>query len=225
MWVMTREHSRTPKPVGFTQRLEMPQVFKVRLCSAAFVSLVWLTGSYNRARVRLLILFRNGLRCGWDQRKERAMPVRTLKQFLDKEKIKYVSIVHSTAYTAQEVAASAHITGKELAKTIIVELDGKMAMAVLPANRKIVIQDLREITGSDEVKFAPEDEFKKMFPDCETGAMPPFGNLYGMDVYVAESLTRNEEIAFNAGSHTEVIKMAYADFERLARPRVISFTT
>ncbi len=140
------------------------------------------------------------------------MPVRKLKEFLDRERVKYVSIVHSTAYTAQEVAASAHITGKELAKTVIVELDGKMAMAVLPANRKIVLQDLREVTGSDEVKFASEDEFKKMFPDCETGAMPPFGNLYGMDVYVAESLTRNDEIAFNAGSHTEAIKMKYEDF-------------
>src|SRR2546423_14565128 len=128
------------------------------------------------------------------------MPVKKLKDFLDREKIKYVSIVHSTAYTAQEVAASAHITGKELAKTVIVELDGKMAMAVLPANRKIVLQDLREVTGSDEVKFASEDEFNKMFPDCETGAMPPFGHLYGMDVYAAASLAENDEIAFNAGS-------------------------
>jgi len=153
------------------------------------------------------------------------MPVRKLKEFLDRERVKYISIVHSTAYTAQEVAASAHITGKELAKTVIVELDGEMAMAVLPANRKIVLQDLREVTGCDEVKFASEDEFKKMFPDCETGAMPPFGNLYGMDVYVAESLTRNDEIAFNAGSHTEVIKMKYEDFDRLVHPRVVSFTT
>lgn len=153
------------------------------------------------------------------------MPVRKLKEFLDREKVKYVSIIHSTAYTAQEVAASAHITGRELAKTVIVELDGKMAMAVLPANRKIVLQDLREVTGSDQVKFASEEEFRKMFPDCETGAMPPFGNLYGMDVYVAEALTRNEEIAFNAGSHTEVLRLRYHDFERLVHPRVVSFTT
>src|SRR6266480_5761216 len=143
------------------------------------------------------------------------MPVKKLKEFLDQERIKYVSIVHSTAYTAQEVAASAHITGKELAKTIIVELDGKMAMAVLPANRKIVLQDLREVTGSDQVKFASEDEFKKKFPDCETGAMPPFGNLYGMDVYAAASLAENDEIAFNAGSHEEIIKLPFRDFERL----------
>jgi Ala-tRNA(Pro) deacylase len=153
------------------------------------------------------------------------MPVRKLKEFLDREKIKYVSIVHSTAYTAQEVAASAHVTGKELAKTIIVELDGEMAMAVLPAKRKIVVQDLRDITGSDQVKFASEEEFKKRFPDCETGAMPPFGNLYGMEVYMAESLRENDEIAFNAGSHTEVIKMAFKDFERLVHPKVVQFTT
>src|SRR6266850_8501303 len=137
------------------------------------------------------------------------MPVKKLKEFLDREKIKYLSIVHSTAYTAQEVAASAHVTGKELAKTVIVELDGKMAMAVLPANRKIVLQDLREVTGCDLVKFASEEQFQKKFPDCETGSMPPFGNLYGMDVYIAEALANNDEIAFNAGSHTEVIRLAY----------------
>jgi Ala-tRNA(Pro) deacylase len=153
------------------------------------------------------------------------MPVKKLKEFLDKERIKYVSIIHSTAYTAQEVAASAHITGKELAKTVIVLLDGEMAMAVLPANRKIVSQDLREVTGADQVKFASEEEFKQNFPDCETGAMPPFGNLYGMAVYAAASLAENAEIAFNAGSHTEVIKLAYKDFERLVKPKVVSFTT
>ena len=153
------------------------------------------------------------------------MPVRRLKEYLDQERIKYVSVVHSPAYTAQEVAASAHITGRELAKTVIVKLDGQMAMAVLPANRKIVLQDLREVTGSDEVKFASEEEFKEKFPGCETGAMPPFGNLYGMAVYAAASLAENEQIAFNAGSHTEVIKLAYKDFEQLVRPKVVSFTT
>src|SRR5690242_9870590 len=153
------------------------------------------------------------------------MPVRKLKDHLDKEKIKYITIVHSPAYTAQEVAASAHITGRELAKTVIVKLDRQIAMAVLPANRKIVLQDLREVTGSDQVKFVSEDKFKELFPDCEIGAMPPFGNLYGMEVYVAESLTHNDQIAFNAGSHTEVMKLAFHDFERLVQPKVMSFTT
>ena len=153
------------------------------------------------------------------------MPVKKLKEFLDREKVKYVCFIHSTAYTAREVAASAHVTGREFAKTIIVEVDGKMAMAVLPANRKIVLQDLREVTGSDEVRFTSEDEFKKRFPDCETGAMPPFGNLYGMEVYLAASLAENDELVFNAGSHTELIRMAFKDFERLVRPKVLSFTT
>lgn len=153
------------------------------------------------------------------------MPVKTLKQFLDKEKIKYVSLIHSTAYTAQEVAASAHIPGKELAKTVIVQLDGETAMAVLPANRKIVLQDLREITGAEQVKLVPEEEFKKRFPDCEVGAMPPFGNLYGMEVYAAAALANNADIAFNAGSHTEIIKLAYRDFERLVQPKIVTFTT
>ena len=116
------------------------------------------------------------------------MPVKKLKEFLDKEKIKYVSIVHSTAYTAQEVAASAHIPGKELAKTVIVQLDGETAMAVLSANRKIILQDLREVTGADQVKFVAEEDFKMKFPECEPGAMPPFGNLYGMEVYAAAAL-------------------------------------
>jgi len=123
------------------------------------------------------------------------------------------------------VAASAHIPGRELAKTVIVYLDGEMAMAVLPANRKVVLADLREMTGADQAKLVPEEDFKKRFPDCEVGAMPPFGNLYGMEVYVAASLAQNAEIAFNAGSHTEVIKLAYKDFERLVRPQVIPFTT
>jgi Ala-tRNA(Pro) deacylase len=98
-------------------------------------------------------------------------------------------------------------------------------MAVLAANRKIVLQDLREVTGSDQVKFASEEAFQEKFPDCETGAMPPFGNLYGMEVFVAESLTENVEIAFNAGSHTEVIRLSFKDFERLVKPKVVSFTT
>jgi Ala-tRNA(Pro) deacylase len=139
--------------------------------------------------------------------------------------VKYVCITHSKAYTAQEIAASAHVPGKALAKVVIVELDGEMAMTVLPANRKVVLHDLREITGSDQVKFASEEQFKDRFPDCEIGAMPPFGNLYGMDVYAAESLAENDEVAFNAGSHEEIIRLSFRDFQRFVQPRVIAFTT
>jgi Ala-tRNA(Pro) deacylase len=153
------------------------------------------------------------------------MPVKKLKEFLDVNHVKYVCITHSKAYTAQEIAASAHVPGKALAKVVIVELDGEMAMTVLPANRKVVLHDLREITGSDQVKFASEEQFKDRFPDCEIGAMPPFGNLYGMDVYAAESLAENDEVAFNAGSHEEIIRLSFRDFQRFVQPRVIAFTT
>ena len=153
------------------------------------------------------------------------MPAR-LKNYLDKEGIKYVSIEHSPAFTMQEVAASAHLPGSLMAKTVIVELDGQMAMVVLPANKRIILQDLREVTGSEKVTFVSEQDFVAKFPDCEIGAMPPFGNLYDMEVHVAASLAQSAEIAFNAGTHTEFIKMSYADFERLVRPKVLpSFTT
>lgn len=153
------------------------------------------------------------------------MPATKLKEFLDHQHVKYISIRHSPAFTAQEVAATAHLSGKEVAKTVMVKIDGKMAMLVLPANRKVIIQDLRESAGAREAKFASEQEFKAMFPDCETGAMPPFGNLYGMDVYVAPSLTEDVQIAFNAGTHAELIQMAYADFAKLVNPKLIRFTT
>jgi len=149
------------------------------------------------------------------------MPVKKLKEFLDSQQIKYVSIIHSPAYTSQEVAASAHIPGKNLAKTVMVRIDGQMAMVVLPASYKVNFEELQEICGSEKVTLATEEEFKDKFPDCEPGAMPPFGNLYGMQVFVADSLTEDEEIAFNAGSHTELIKMAYKDFESLVQPKIV----
>jgi Ala-tRNA(Pro) deacylase len=152
--------------------------------------------------------------------KEIAMPVQRLKEFLDDNDVRYVRIQHSPAFTAQEIAASAHIPGKELAKTVMVKIDGKMAMAVLPASYKVDMEKLKAATGAGSVELAGEQEFKDMFPACEIGAMPPFGNLYGMEVYAAEVLTEDEEIAFNAGSHTELIRLAYADFERLVQPKV-----
>ena len=153
------------------------------------------------------------------------MPAQRLKEYLDRQNIKYVSIQHSPAYTAQEVAASSHVPGRDFAKTVMVKIEGAMAMLVLPANRKVVLSDLREMLDVERVKLATEEEFKSLFPDCEIGAMPPFGNLYGMEVYVAPSLAGEKEIAFNAGTHSETIKMAFEDFERLATPKVLSFTT
>jgi Ala-tRNA(Pro) deacylase len=152
------------------------------------------------------------------------MPLRMLKDYLDSHEIKYVVISHSQAFTAQEIAACAHIPGQEMAKTVMVKLDGKMAMVVLPATRRISFPLLREVTGAHDVELAHEEEFVHVFPGCELGAMPPFGNLYDMDVYVAEPLTHNEMIAFNAGTHTELMRMAYEDFSGLVHPRVAALT-
>jgi len=153
------------------------------------------------------------------------MPVSRLKDFLDDQHIKYVTIQHSMAYTAQEIAAKAHIPGKELAKTVIVKIDGKNAMAVLPASYRINLGRLKQVCRASQVELASEEDFRDLFPGCETGAMPPFGNLYNMDVYVENSLVDDEDIAFNAGSHTELIKLSYQDFEKLVHPKTASFTT
>jgi Ala-tRNA(Pro) deacylase len=153
------------------------------------------------------------------------MPIKKLKEFLDREGIKYVSIRHSPAYTAQEIAAVTHIPGKELVKAVIVKLDGKMAMGVLPASHQIDFDLLKEASGARRIELATEGEFKDMFPDCEIGGMPPFGNLYGMEVFAAKTLAEDEEIAFNAGSHSELIRLAYKDFERLVKPKIANFSS
>ena len=152
------------------------------------------------------------------------MLAKGLKEFLDKEHVRYSTLTHAPAFTAEEIAASAHIPGKNLAKTVMVKLDGKLAMAVLPAPEKVDIDRLREATGARKVVLAAEEDFRGRFPGYEIGAMPPFGNLYGMDVFVAETLAEDTEIAFNAGTHTDLVLMSYADFARLAQPKVVSFS-
>lgn len=150
------------------------------------------------------------------------MPVRKLKEFLDSQNVKYVSISHSPAYTALEVAASAHVSGREVAKTVIIKADGKMAMVVLAAASRVAFDLLAKQIGCQHVELAAEQEFQDRFPGCELGAMPPFGPLYGMQVFVSESLAEEEELAFSAGSHSEIIKLKYEDFERLAKPRRVN---
>ena len=153
------------------------------------------------------------------------MPAQRLKAFLDQQRVKYIALYHSPAYTAQEIAASAHVSGRELAKTVVVWLDDRLALAVVPANRNVVLEDLRVAAGAQQARRATEEEFKQQFPDCEPGAMPPFGHLYGMDVYAAETLAQDERITFNAGTHSELIQMRWADFERLAQPKIAPFST
>ena len=152
------------------------------------------------------------------------MPVRKLKEFLDSNNIKYVTITHSIAYTAQGIASLTHISGKELAKTVVVKINGTLAMAVLPASQHVELTFLKAATEASAAEVASEVEFKESFPDCETGAMPPFGNLYGMAVFVDESLAQDKEIAFNAGSHNELVRLAYEDFARLVKPKVLRFS-
>jgi Ala-tRNA(Pro) deacylase len=151
------------------------------------------------------------------------MPLARLKKLLDSQNVKYVAISHSPAYTAQEIAASAHIAGGELAKTVMVKIDGEMAMAVLPAPLRVDLECLQDESGAQQVELAGEEEFERLLPGCELGAMPPFGNLFNMQVFADRSLSDHAEIAFNAGSHIELVRMGYSDFERLVRPKLTKF--
>lgn len=153
------------------------------------------------------------------------MSLPKLKEFLDSHNVKYVVISHSVAYTAAGIAALTHIPGRELAKTVIVKIDGVLAMAVVSASQQVDLALLKAATGAKTVDLATEDKFKERFPDCEVGAMPPFGNLYGMTVFADESLSRDKEIAFNAGSHRELVRIAWEDFEKLVQPRLTRVAT
>ena len=151
------------------------------------------------------------------------MPTNKLRQYLDDHGVHYVAIPHQVAYTARQTAAVTHVPKNELAKTVILKIDGVLAMVVLPASHPVDLSLLKTAIGASNISLAKEAEFKDKFPECEIGAMPPFGNLYGMAVYVDESLTKDKEIAFNAGFHYELLRIFYADFERLVRPKVLKF--
>lgn len=146
------------------------------------------------------------------------MPAQKLLQMLDERKIKYISINHWPTYTARETAASAFVPRNEFAKTVIVDLDGDEIMAVVPASRHVDTEALRKLAGASEARLATEDEFSALFPDCEVGAMPPFGSLYGLAVYVDEMVTEVDDLCFNAGSHDRIIRMDCADFLELEQP-------
>jgi Ala-tRNA(Pro) deacylase len=151
-----------------------------------------------------------------------SVPLSMLREFLDRNRIQYLVISHSVAYTAQGIAALTHIPGKELAKTVIIMVDGRLAMAVVPASFRVDLYRLKKFLGADSVELANEIAFRSSFPDCETGSMPPFGNLYGMDVFVDEALAEDKEIAFNAGSHRELVRMKFADFRDLVKPAILA---
>jgi Ala-tRNA(Pro) deacylase len=151
------------------------------------------------------------------------MPLKKLMEFLDKNGVKYISIRHSPAYTAQEIAGAAHIKGQNVAKTVMVRIDGELAMAVLPAQCRVDLDKLKQARNAQSAEIAKEADFTQLFPDCEPGAMPPFGNLYDLPVWVDTTLIGDDKIAFNAGTHSDLVQMTYKDFERLVKPEVIDF--
>ncbi|MBA3660839.1 MAG: YbaK/EbsC family protein [Gammaproteobacteria bacterium] len=150
------------------------------------------------------------------------MAVKKLKNFLDNHQVKYITMSHSPAITAQEIAAAAHVSGKQLAKTVILKVDGHLAMVVLSAHEQINFSTLQSMTGSNHVDLATESDFKDKFLGCEVGAMPPFGNLYDMPVFVSVKLAKQDHILFNAGTHSELIQITFSDFERLVKPKVLA---
>lgn len=150
------------------------------------------------------------------------MTVAQVKEFLSANGVPHIIIKHPLAFTATSVAGAAHIPGREMAKVVVVNLDGRPVLAVVPADRKVDLERLRQAAGAATAELTNEREFTADFPGCEVGAMPPFGNLYGLDVYVDPHLALDQEIAFNAGTHTELIRMAYQDFERLVKPRLVA---
>jgi Ala-tRNA(Pro) deacylase len=143
--------------------------------------------------------------------------------YLESHGVTYTHIQHPKAYTAQEIAAVAHVPGDQLAKTVMVKIDGELAMAVLPASFRVNLDRLKALTGAGRVELASEREYRERFPDCEVGAMPPFGNLYGVPVYAAENLAEQMEITFCGGEHGELVRVAFADFNRLVQPKVLDF--
>ncbi len=153
------------------------------------------------------------------------MPVQRMKEFLDKNGIHYEVITHPRAYTAAAVGRLTHIPGREVAKVVVIRVNGELSLAVIPSSRHLDVEKLRSALAAKEVLLVCEREFANTFPDCELGAMPPFGTLYGMPVYVDEELAGDDEIAFNAGSHKELVRMAYDDFEQLEHPQVLRIAT
>jgi len=143
-----------------------------------------------------------------------------VRSLLDRSDVDYSIIHHRPTFTAHETAESAHVKGRDFAKPVIVKIDNWMAMVVIPASKQVSLEELEEVVGTHNVRLAKEYEFASLFPDCEAGAMPPLGNLYGLDVYVDPSLAMEDEIVFNGGTHTELIRMSFDDFAALTHPKV-----
>jgi Ala-tRNA(Pro) deacylase len=150
--------------------------------------------------------------------------LKKLRDYLEQNQVSYELGYHVRAYTAQEIAAAQHIPGKEMAKVVMVKTDGKNIMLVLPASYRVEMKKLKGVLNSKKVVMVKEEEFQELFPDCEIGAMPPFGNLYNLEVWVDQVLTEDEFIVSQAGSHVETLKIKYSDYVRLVNPKVGDFS-
>lgn len=158
---------------------------------------------------------------------EEAVPMTILKKmkdYLEKNRVRYEVGIHEMLYTAQEIAAALHVPGKEWAKVVMVKADGKMTMLVLPASYRVDTKKLKKVLNCKRLGISKEKDFEEIFPDCEVGAMPPFGNLYNLGVWVDQVLTEDEFIVFQAGSHVETLKIKYSDYARLVNPKVGDFS-
>jgi Ala-tRNA(Pro) deacylase len=153
------------------------------------------------------------------------MPIpMNISRFLDSQHVSYQSRRHSPAYTAQGIAQAQHLSGKKLAKVVMVKADdNRLVMSVLQANCRVDLERLAQLMNTKRIRLAKEEEFKDIFPDCELGAMPPLGNLYHLDVWVDDALKSHNDICFNAGTHAEIIQMDFQDFSRLVQPKTASF--
>ena len=150
------------------------------------------------------------------------MPVPKVKEFLDKHHINYVSLAHSPAFTSQEIAAAAHVSGKKMAKIVVIKMDGKLAMVVIPANHHLDFSNMKHASGAKTVDLASESEFKEKFTGCEVGAMPPFGDMFdNMPVFLSEALSHEDTLLFNAGSHSELLQVSASDYKKVAHPTVV----
>jgi len=138
-----------------------------------------------------------------------------LKSYLEQKKIRYEVLKHPEAFTAQEVAHAIHKTGKVLAKTVVVDANGNHVMVVVPAHHKVKLDAVKKLLGSKEIRLSPEENLRGLFPDCDLGAMPPIGSLYNMSVVVSKELSEKPDIIFNACTHTDCVKMAFSDFQKL----------
>ena len=152
-----------------------------------------------------------------------AIPQR-IRDYLDSQNVPYATLHHSQAFTAQEVAHSLHVSGKKCVKVVVAKGDNKPVLVVLPASFRLDFQELKSALKASHVEMVTESELVGLFPDCDLGAVPPFGNLYGMGIWVDRAVANAENIVFCAGTHEDCIRMSYSDFAKLTMPHLGHFS-